>query len=125
MLTEGVEAELNAALDGPITVDITTIGRQSGELRRIEIWMVNVDGRIAIGGTPGNRDWFANVRENADITVHFKQTTIADVAASAREVVDLGVRRTTWNHRSTAWYRRNTSVDDLVANAPLVELSWR
>ncbi|MEZ4616433.1 MAG: hypothetical protein R2867_13150 [Caldilineaceae bacterium] len=34
-------------------IDITTIGRKSGEPRRIEIWFHNLDGRLYITGTPG------------------------------------------------------------------------
>ena len=38
------------------TIDITTIGRRSGLPRRVEIWMMDVDGRFFITGTPGRRD---------------------------------------------------------------------
>ena len=44
-----------------LTIDITTTGRRSGQARRIEIWMLDVDGRFFITGTPGRRDWLANL----------------------------------------------------------------
>ena len=37
------------------TIDITTTGRRSGESRRIEIWMFDIDGRFFIAGSPGPR----------------------------------------------------------------------
>ena len=43
------------------TIDITTTGRRTGRPRRIEIWMLDVDGRYFITGTPGRRDWLANL----------------------------------------------------------------
>jgi hypothetical protein len=48
------------------TVDITTTGRQTGLPRRIEIWMLDVDGRFFITGTPGQRDWVANPLSGPD-----------------------------------------------------------
>jgi hypothetical protein len=55
------------------TVDITTTGRRSGQPRRIEIWMLDVDGRFFITGTPGRRDWLANVIAYPDLVVHLKR----------------------------------------------------
>jgi len=43
------------------TVDITTIGRQSGNPRRIEIWFHCVLGKYYLTGTPGKRDWYVNL----------------------------------------------------------------
>ena len=55
------------------TVDITTIGRRPGEPRRIEIWMLDVDGRFFITGTPGRRDWLANLGADPALVVHLKR----------------------------------------------------
>src|SRR3990170_1794010 len=51
------------------TVDITTTGARSGELRRIEIWMLDVGGRYYITGTPGRRDWLGNPQGHPALTV--------------------------------------------------------
>jgi deazaflavin-dependent oxidoreductase (nitroreductase family) len=125
-LSAAVRAELNSALDGPITVDITTIGRESGKLRRIEIWIVNIDGRVIICGTPRPRprDWLANLLQDSRLIVHFKEATSTDVDATAIEVTDVATRRAVWHHRSTEWYRERTSVDTLIADGPTVELTW-
>jgi hypothetical protein len=46
------------------TVDITTIGRRTSAARRIEIWMLDVDGRFFTTGTPGGRGWLAKLIAN-------------------------------------------------------------
>jgi len=117
-------AELHRALDGPITVDITTTGRRSGEPRRIEIWIVKVGERILVGGTPGRRDWIANLRADPRLVVHLKESVVADLPATATEVDDPETRREVWTHLSTNWYRGQTPLEDLIADAPLVELAF-
>lgn len=70
-------------------IDISTIGRQSGESRRIEIWFHRVDGAYFITGTPGRpRSWYANLVAHPAFTFHLKQSTTADLAATARAVTD-------------------------------------
>ncbi|MDQ2999008.1 MAG: nitroreductase/quinone reductase family protein [Chloroflexota bacterium] len=59
-----MDEQVRHALEHGRTIDITTIGRTSGEPRRIEIWFHNVDGHIYITGTPGRRSWYANLRAN-------------------------------------------------------------
>lgn len=75
-----------AALDTDRVIDITTVGRSSGEARRIEIWYHRVDGRYYITGTPGRRSWYANLLVNPDFTFHLKQSAQVDLAAVARPV---------------------------------------
>lgn len=43
-----MDDRIKQALERDRVIDITTIGRQSGEPRRIEIWFLNVDGHIYI-----------------------------------------------------------------------------
>jgi deazaflavin-dependent oxidoreductase (nitroreductase family) len=104
------------------TVDITTKGRRSGQPRRIEIWMMHVGGRFFITGTPGRRDWLANVRADPAIIVHTKGAPSLDLAARAIEVSDEATRRLVLEHLSARWYRTQSSIDDLVADAPMVEV---
>lgn len=121
-----VAAALDRAAEGPLTVDITTTGRTSGESRRIEIWIVKPDESIVIAGTPGPRDWLANLRADPRLTLHLKgdpDGVVADVDATATEVTDPARRRAIWEHLSTSWYRSQASIDDLVASGPLVELA--
>ena len=69
-------------------IDITTIGRRSGEPRRIEIWFHNIDGRIIITGKPGPRNWLANLTANPEFTLHLKGDVQADLPATARVIID-------------------------------------
>jgi deazaflavin-dependent oxidoreductase (nitroreductase family) len=113
---------VRGALAADPTIDITTTGRRSGQPRRIEIWMMDVDGRFFITGTPGRRDWLANLRENPELTVHLKRDDNVDLVAHATEVADETLRRSVIEHLAATWYRGQTSVDDLVTNAPMVEI---
>ena len=106
------------------TVDITTFGRRSGLPRRIEIWMLDVDGRFFITGTPGRRDWLANVRADPRIVVHLARHADLDVEGQAVEVTDPDTRRRVLEHLAARWYRSQTPVDELVATAPMIEVSF-
>ena len=62
--------ELRQALDTQRTVEITTTGRRTGRPRRIETWRYRADGRYWLTGSPGSRDWYANLLANPDFTLH-------------------------------------------------------
>ena len=113
-----VRAEL---VDDP-TVDITTIGRTTGLPRRIEIWMLDVDGRFFITGTSGQRDWMANLRANPNLIVHLKRHGHVDLVARAVHVDDADTRRAVLDHSSASWYRSQEPLEVLVDTAPLVEV---
>lgn len=113
-----VRAEL---ADDP-TVDITTTGRTTGLPRRIEIWMLDVDGRFFITGTSGRRDWLANLRANPNLIVHLKRHGDVDLGARVIEVADAATRRAVLEHPSAWWYRGEEPLDVLVDTAPLVEV---
>ena len=76
------------------TIDITTIGRTSGLPRRIETWFYRVDDQIYLTGSPGRRDWYANLLANPDFTFHLKQSVGADLPARATPITDPEKRRT-------------------------------
>jgi deazaflavin-dependent oxidoreductase (nitroreductase family) len=114
---------LRRALAEDPTVDITTIGRRSGQPRRIEIWMMAVDDQFFITGTPGRRDWLANLRADPRIVVHRTRGEELDLDGRASEVTDEPTRRRVIEHLAASWYRGQTSIDDLVANAPMVEIT--
>ena len=64
-MDEAVRSTLRLAPDASgaqRTIDITTYGARSGEPRRIEIWFHYVEGRWYLTGSPGRRDWYANLR---------------------------------------------------------------
>lgn len=117
-----MDAAVRHALDHDLTIDLTTTGRRSGRPRRIEIWLLAVDGRHFITGTPGRRDWLDNIRADGSVVVHLKQAHHADLAAHAMEVTDAEVRRLVLTHPAAAWYRERAPLERLLAESPLIEL---
>ena len=103
------------------TVDITTTGRTSGLARRIEIWWFRVEGRFIITGTPGRRDWLANLRKNPQLIIHVNGL---DIDAVASEMDDPEVRRDVFTQQQTSWYTTQDQLDRLVAEAPMIELHF-
>jgi deazaflavin-dependent oxidoreductase (nitroreductase family) len=104
------------------TIDITTTGRASGLPRRLEIWMLDVDGRFFITGTPGRRDWVANLHADPSLVVHLKRHASADLSATAVFVDDPATRRMVLEHPSASWYRDQQPLDVLLETAPMVEI---
>ena len=52
---------IRKALDTDRLVDITTIGRKTGQPHRIEIGFHWIEDDLFICGTPGPRGWLANL----------------------------------------------------------------
>jgi len=125
-------ARRNAAVDNAVaralgadtTIDLTTTGRTSGSARRVEIWILKVGDRLVITGTPGPRDWYANLLADPACVIHLKERIRADVAATAAPVLDPAIRAEVFQHLEATWYRnQGESLETLVAEAPMVELS--
>ena len=74
-------------------IDITTTGRKTGEARRKEIRIHNVDGQLYLSGAPGKRDWYANLLANPQFQVHLKRDVYADLEAFALPVLADSERR--------------------------------
>jgi deazaflavin-dependent oxidoreductase (nitroreductase family) len=118
-----MDDHIEMALDKDKTIDITTVGRTSGQPQRTEIWFKRVNGRTYITGTPGPRDWYANMLANPHFTFHLKQSIQADLPARARPVLDEAERRQILADPVMDWYQRQVnSLEDLVAGSPLVEV---
>lgn len=88
-----MNAQIKQALETDRTIDITTIGRKSGQPRRKEIWFHNLAGRLFITGLPGRRDWYANMVANPDFTFHLKESVQTDLPAKARAITEEVERR--------------------------------
>ena len=101
------------------TIELTTFGRRSGIPRRIEIWWFHVDGRFIVTGTPGRRDWLANVLANPSIVVHVDGD---DIDARATQVTDEAFRRRLFTSPDTHWYTTQAELARLVAESPVVEI---
>ncbi|MFN8474040.1 MAG: nitroreductase/quinone reductase family protein [Anaerolineae bacterium] len=117
-----MDDNIREALATGRTIDITTIGRKSGEPRRIEIWFHNVDGHLYITGTPGHRSWYANLVAHPEFTFHLKEGVQADLPARARPITDPAEKRATLVPILTR-LGREADIDRWVADSPLVEVT--
>ena len=88
-----MDERVQCALARDRTIDITTQGRKTGQLRRTEIWFHNIDGQMYITGTPGRRDWYANMLAYPAFTFHLKRSVKADLPAKATPILDTARRR--------------------------------
>lgn len=124
-MSSPTDPEIAEALANDLVIDITTAGRASGEPRRLEIWYHVVDGRYYITGRPGPRSWYANVLANPEITFHLKESTQADLPATAHPVTDPAEKRRIFlNAPKLAEYINNQNVEEWVANSPLIEITF-
>jgi len=113
-----------AALHHSQVIDLTTTGRRTGRLRRIEIFLHHDDGRLFITGMPRadrTRDWIYNIQADPHVVVHLKQSVVADVPATARVVTDLDERRPFIEAAARRW--RRTDVPDMLRHSPLIVLT--
>ena len=118
-----MDDDVRAALAKDLTIDLTTTGRSSGEARRIEIWMLKIGDRIVITGTPGPRDWYANLLADPACIIHLKERIRADLPATATPIIDPAIRTEVFEHIEATWYRRQgEDLETLVAEAPMVEI---
>jgi hypothetical protein len=118
-----MDEAIRRALATGRTIDITTTGRASGRPRRLEMWFHNLDGRIYLTGTPGARDWHANLLADPAFTFHLKEGVTADLPARATPITDPAARRAVLERLLD----RLGHLDDLeawVAGSPLVEVSF-
>jgi deazaflavin-dependent oxidoreductase (nitroreductase family) len=113
--------KIEKALQTDRLVDITTTGRRSGEPHRIEIGFHYLDGKVYISGLPGRRDWYANLRADPAMTMHFKLTLQADVTGRAVPIEDEASRRPLLE-RITARWNRKDQLEQFIADSPLIEV---
>jgi len=113
------------AIETDRTIDITTVGRRSGEPRRIEIWRYRYDGRTFLSGSPGARNWYANLLANPEFTYHLKGSAHADLPALARPITDETERREVVEGILEDLGRGTADLEDWVARSPLAEVEFR
>jgi deazaflavin-dependent oxidoreductase (nitroreductase family) len=117
------ESRIRQALSRGGLVDITTMGRRSGERRRIEIVFHNIGGRLYISGAPRRqrRSWLANLEANPHFDFHLKGSVDADLPATARIIDDEAERREVLRHVARNW--RRSDVEVMVRYSPLIEVT--
>ena len=125
MVSESLLTEATrAALKQSQVIDLTTTGRRTGQLRRIEIFLHTDDGQLFITGMPRadrTRDWIYNVEADPHVVVHLKQSVVVDVPATARVVSDPEERRPLIEAAARRWGR--TDVPEMLRHSPLIVLT--
>ena len=116
---------MTEALERDFTIDLTTFGRRSSHPRRIEIWYLHFEGTAYITGTPGPRDWYANVLSNPTIIFHLKESLRADIPGHADAVKDPELRRKVFHAPNSDWYRTMEPVERLVNESPMIRCNLR
>ena len=118
-----MDETLSNALHRSQVIDLTTTGRRSGEARRIEIYLHDVDGRLVITGMPrpAKRAWLRNVEADPHVTLHLKQDVDADLPALARVVTEPAERRPLLEAAARHWGRDD--VDVMMEQSPFIELT--
>jgi hypothetical protein len=116
------------------TVDITTTGRRSGELRRIEIVFYPFEDSIYLSGIPGPgpRAWLLNLAAEPRFIFHLKDRVIADLPAVATVITDPAERRRVFVEFVAEFNRRHgrdspwpeAVLEDWVERSPLALVSF-
>jgi deazaflavin-dependent oxidoreductase (nitroreductase family) len=116
--------EIRQALAKDRVIDMTTTGRTSGQSRRKETWFHNIDGQVYLTGTPGKRDWYANMVANPAFTFHLKQSVRADLPARARPVTEPEERQRVLARILSNIGRPASDLPAWVAGSPLVAVTF-
>lgn len=118
-----MEEAIRTALERDLVIDITTTGRKTGRPRRKEIWFHHVDGQWYITGSPGRRDWYANLLANPAFTFHLKRSVRADLSARALPILDKARRRDIFQKIQERFQGRiGMKVEEWVEQSPLVQV---
>jgi len=117
-----MDEQIRQALATNQTIEITTIGRSSGQPRRIETALFVIDHRPYLSGFPGKRDWYANLLANPAFTLHLKQSVVADLPAVATPITDHAARQAVMKPLLLR-INRSSEIDAWVAASPLVAIS--
>ena len=116
-----MDADIEHALKRDGLIDITTVGRKTGQPRKIEIAFHNVDGVLYLSGMPGRRGWYANLVAHPQFTFHLKQSTQADIPATAMPITDEAERRRVLSKVVEKW-NQQANLEAFVQSSPLVEV---
>jgi len=116
-----MDSEIERALKTDGLIDITTIGRKTGKPSKIEIAIHNFDGMLYIRGSPGKRDWYANLVANPQFTLHLKKSTQADIPARAIPITDEAARRQVLSKVVAKWGKQD-QLESFMQSSPLVEV---
>jgi hypothetical protein len=114
---------VQAALNQDQVVDISTTGRRSGKIHRIEIAFHLVDGQLYLTGRPRRRDWLANLIAHPQFTFHLKQSVQMDIPAIATPITDEAERRAILTKILASMDEFQGDLESWVAGSPLVRVA--
>ena len=122
-----MDTEVAKALTTDNIIDITTTGRKTGQLRRIEIRFDNLGGELVITGMPSTRrSWYANMVAHPEFTFHLKMSMRADIPAKATPITDSAERRDVYTRLAETWRwseeRKSQELAGWIETAALVRL---
>jgi deazaflavin-dependent oxidoreductase (nitroreductase family) len=116
-----MDAAIERALTTDGLIDITTVGKKTGNPSKKEIAFHNFDGVLYITGMPGKRDWYANLVANPQFTFHLKQSAQADIPAKAIPITDEATRRQVLTKVVEKWGKQ-AELEAFVQFSPLVKV---
>ena len=116
-----MDKEVEEAFGRDRTVDVTTTGAKSGDPQRIETWTWIGNGVVYLTGSPGRRDWYANVKANPELVVHVKRGEPVDLPARARPIEDPAERREVFGRLVES---SRSDLEDWIARSPFAELEF-
>jgi deazaflavin-dependent oxidoreductase (nitroreductase family) len=119
--TTHLDERIQRALSRPHRIDITTTGRRTGRPRRIELVFHVIDGKVVISGSPGRRDWYANLLAEPRFTFHLKGPVRADLSAIARPITEPVERRQVMAEVTRNW-RVSNRFEVFYRRSPLIEV---
>jgi deazaflavin-dependent oxidoreductase (nitroreductase family) len=111
------------ALKHDRVIEITAIGRRSGQRRRVRVWSYRSGGKVYLSGLPGPRDWYANLVAHPDFTFHLIGSTTASLRAHAIPITDETARREIMSEFLIAM-NRISDLDTWVKGSPLIEVQF-
>ena len=120
-----LSTDVLAALQKDRVIDITTTGRKSGKTKRIETWFYRVGDRYYLTGSPGKRDWYANLVANPEFTFHLKTSAKADLKATAAPITEDAERREIIGSILKDIGRPESDLDTWVSQSPLAEVTFK
>lgn len=116
-----MDERIQKAVKNDRWIDITTLGRKTGQHRRIEIGIHQIAGEYYITSTPGKRSWYANVLANPQFIIHFKENDPMDVRAQATPITDEHERREIFKTLLKVM-RGEADTEEWIADSKLVRL---
>lgn len=107
-----------------LRIGITTTGRKSGRPHRNQVRLYSLDGRFYITGSPGRRDWYANLLADTRFTVHVEGETHTIFDATANPIREASGRLKVLSLIYRLRGGRLGELDAMLERSPLVQVQF-